>query len=219
MLPGPDQIVACPHCKALASYRTLMSGNTFGARVWTDGKQVAPMLSRPPEIAKCGQCGECFWLADAKEIGTVDHGADQGKDVDPAWSSAQSIKEPSEEEYYEALRKGLAADARQERTLRVLAWWPRNDAFRDVTHRESTNVAAASGTWRRNLEALVGLLDEVNDNDRLIQAEVLRELGKFGSSREVLERVTSASCATIVRQLRCLCDAQDTCVRQLQFGG
>ena len=42
MIPGPDQIVACPKCNGLAKYRTLLSGNTFGARVWTDGKQDAP---------------------------------------------------------------------------------------------------------------------------------------------------------------------------------
>jgi hypothetical protein len=56
MLAGPDQIVACPHCKALAKYMTLMSGNTFGARVWTDGKQDAPMLPHPPAVVKCRQC-------------------------------------------------------------------------------------------------------------------------------------------------------------------
>ena len=50
MLPGPNQIVACPHCEALAQYETLTSGNTFGARVWTDGKQIAPMLG---SIAIC----------------------------------------------------------------------------------------------------------------------------------------------------------------------
>jgi hypothetical protein len=44
MLPGPDQIVACPNCQGLEKYGTLVSGNTFAARVWTDGRQVAPML-------------------------------------------------------------------------------------------------------------------------------------------------------------------------------
>ena len=39
MLPGPYQIIACPQCKGLAKYMTLMSGNTIGARVWTDGKR------------------------------------------------------------------------------------------------------------------------------------------------------------------------------------
>ena len=37
MMPGPDQIIACPNCKGLARYMTLASGNTLDARVWTDG--------------------------------------------------------------------------------------------------------------------------------------------------------------------------------------
>ena len=32
MIPGPDQIIACPQCKGLAKYMRLESGNTFGAR-------------------------------------------------------------------------------------------------------------------------------------------------------------------------------------------
>jgi hypothetical protein len=39
MLPGPDQIVACPNGQGLEKYRTLVSGNTFGARVWTGGSR------------------------------------------------------------------------------------------------------------------------------------------------------------------------------------
>src|SRR5690349_16185490 len=71
MTPGPDQIVACPHCQGLAKYLTLMSGNTFDARVWTDGKRIAPMLPQPPPVVKCRHCARCYWLADAKKIGTV----------------------------------------------------------------------------------------------------------------------------------------------------
>ena len=143
MLPGPDQIVACPHCKALAKYMTLMSGNTFGARVWTDGKQDAPMLPHPPAVVKCRQCAECYWLAEAKVVGTVEPWGGKRPKVDPAWTAAPEVQEPSEEEYYQALEKGLAGDPRQERSLRVLAWWRRNDAFRyapQAPDRKSTRL-------------------------------------------------------------------------------
>ena len=68
---GPNQIVACPHCGALAHYRTLVSGNTIGAVVWTDGRQCAVMMKTPPAVVKCHACATCYWLADAREIGTV----------------------------------------------------------------------------------------------------------------------------------------------------
>lgn len=57
MLPGPPQVVACPHCNALAQYMTLLSGNTLGATTSTDGGQVAPMLPETPPVVRCGECG------------------------------------------------------------------------------------------------------------------------------------------------------------------
>jgi hypothetical protein len=72
MILGPDQIIACPHCKGLAKYSTLLSGNNMGTRVWTDGKQIAPMLPRPTAVVKCHQCTECYWLVMAEKLGTVD---------------------------------------------------------------------------------------------------------------------------------------------------
>jgi len=53
MMPGPYQIIACPKCKGLQQYRTLASGNTFGTRLWTDGKRIARMLPLPPAVVKC----------------------------------------------------------------------------------------------------------------------------------------------------------------------
>lgn len=207
MIPGPDQIVACPKCNGLAKYMTLLSGNTFGARVWTDGKQYAPMLPSPPAVVKCQQCAECYWLADAREVCNVPR------------TAPPVVQEPSEDEYYHALQKGLAAGSQQERTLRILAWWRRNDAFRCAPQAEAASTATASGTCRTNLEALASLLEEEEENDRLMKAEVFRELGQFESAKLALSLVSSPEYATVVHQLRILCDAGDAVVRELQFGG
>jgi hypothetical protein len=217
MLPGKDQVISCPKCQGLARYMTLKSGNTFGARVWTDGKQLAPMLPLPPTVVKCRHCAECYWLADAEEIGTIDRWQGEGQQVNPAWVDAQAVEEPAEEEYYQALEKGLATSTEQERELRVLAWWRRNDSFRDAPKEKAHRIAHPPGSWRKNLEGLARLLTQEDDNDRLMQAEVLRELGEFESAKQILNRVDSPDIAEIVRQIRSLCDTRDTCVRELQF--
>ena len=213
MIPGPDQIISCPKCKGLAKYMTLVSGNTFGARIWTDGKKVEPMLPIPPAIVKCRHCGECYWLAEAKEVGTVTRG--EGQQIKPDWVDAEEVEQPTEEEYYQALEGGLALTVRQERNVRVLAWWRRNDAFRDI-HKEHAQDSVL-GLWRKNLEALVSLLTEDDDNDHLMRAEVLRELGEFESAKEILSHVNSHDVATVVSQLRSLCDTKDASVRELHF--
>ena len=217
MQPGPDQVIACPKCNGLARYMPLISGNTFGARVWTDGKQVAPMLPRPPAVVKCCHCAEYYWLADAEEIGTVDRWQGEGQQINPAWAEAPEVEEPAEEEYYQALEEGLATNAEQERYLRVLAWWRGNDSFRDTPQEQGQGISRASGPWRTNLEALARLLTGEDDNDRLAKAEVLRELGEFASAKQLLSRVDSPGAATVVHQIRSLCDTGDTCVRELHF--
>ncbi|MGK2953559.1 MAG: hypothetical protein ACSLEZ_14410, partial [Thiobacillus sp.] len=60
MISGPDQIIACPKCKGLSKYMTLSSGNGFGARIWSDGRQYAPMCHGLPPVVKCHHCGEIY---------------------------------------------------------------------------------------------------------------------------------------------------------------
>jgi len=217
MTPGPDQIVACPHCKALAMDGTLNSGNTFGATVWTDGKQIAPMLPLPPAVVKCHECGECYWLDDAEEIGSIEPWDSEEEEVDPAWAAAPAVQEPTEDEYYQALGKGLATDPDQERTARIMAWWRRNDAFRDASDTHPRPIATAAGAWRENLVALANLLDETDEDDRVMKAEVLRELGELEAAKRTLGQITSKEYAQVVRQIRALCDNQDTAVSELKF--
>ena len=56
--PGPDTIRECPGCKAQVREQTTLSGNTFRAQYWTDGKREAPMLPDFPWLVKCPKCGK-----------------------------------------------------------------------------------------------------------------------------------------------------------------
>jgi hypothetical protein len=215
MMPGPDQIIACPHCSGLARYSTWLSGTSFGTIVWSDGKQehLGMMPPFPPAVVRCRHCAKCFWLAESEEIGIVKAGDMEGQQVNPAWSTAQEIEEPAEEEYYQALESNLAKDHQQERNLRMLAWWCRNNDHRV----RPVGSVIVSGACRRNLEALARLLNEDEENDRLLKAEVLRELGEFELAKEILGRDGSSTYRGTARQLRDLCDRGDRCVRQLSF--
>ncbi len=213
MLPDSNVIVACPHCEGRATYMTLLSGNTYGARVWTDGKQYAPMLPPPPGVVQCSHCPDCYWLSDAKKIGNLKIWPAKNRQ----WPTDPRAEEPSEDGYYLALEKGLGRDLQQERQLRILAWWRRNDAFRSPNKAQAAGNPTMSAQCKKNLETLTGLLDAASENDCLMKAELLRELGEFACAIQVLGRVTSAAHQAGVRQLRALCDAGDRCVRELQF--
>jgi len=61
-----------------------------------------------------------------------------------------------------------------------------NDGFRDTALKQVQVISNDPEAWRRNLEALACLLTEEDVKDCLIKTEVLRELGKFESAKQVL---------------------------------
>ena len=67
MLPGHPQIVKCPFCGTDKELLSLMSGNTIGARYWSDNMRDAPMLPQVSIVQKCPKCGK-FYILSRQEV-------------------------------------------------------------------------------------------------------------------------------------------------------
>lgn len=65
---GPTLIYSCSSCKGLYKQPTIASGNTFGARVRSDGRMYAPMLPVTPPIVSCPHCGNVFRFPESKPV-------------------------------------------------------------------------------------------------------------------------------------------------------
>jgi hypothetical protein len=220
MLPGPDQVIACPHCRALERYGTLMSGNTFGAVLWTDGKEIAPMLPRPPAVARCHDCGRPYWLAKAREVGQVSVWGEPDEERNPQWAEAPGVTEPSAAEYHAAIAAGFATTFDEEKELRILAWWRGNDAARgDPCDAEAISDPVPAAVTRENLERLARMLGGPSEGDQIMRAEVLRELGQSDAALHVLAAITAPEVQWTVGQLRALCEARDPTLRRLETDG
>ena len=66
MNPDNPRILTCPHCGGKKKVLSLLSGNTFDMRMWSDNKRVYPMLPEPSFIQKCPHCGGYFLLSRQK---------------------------------------------------------------------------------------------------------------------------------------------------------
>ena len=238
MLPGPDQVVACPHCGHLALCRTWLSGNSFGARYWTDGKVEAPMLPREPEITRCRGCGKFFWVSEARFVEEMDPWS--GRGARPEWKSVNYIQKLTESEYYEAIEAGMASDREREFHLRVLAWWATNDRFRyradpgnqvngaEETEPDSMVVANLRRlydlldpsapdarlyphplSWWAWEDDLDDLLDPSAPEARLMKAEVARELGDFELARKWLDYQFPANLREVAELIRRLVEKRE----------
>jgi hypothetical protein len=167
---------------------TLISGNTFGATVWTDGKMIAPMLPKPPEVTRCHECDGFYWSAEAEKIGEVSSPmlGPSLDDVEPEWAEAPYIQELEEEEFWLALSSGLASTQQQEMRLRILAWWRSNDPWREEI---PPGELIRSDEAKLNMEMLIELLDEADPSEMLMKAEILRQLARFDESIGVLRSI------------------------------
>lgn len=176
MIPGESIIRRCPSCGGSIRQRTLVSGNTFGARLWTDGKMDAPMLPRYPPLVRCPHCAALLWLPAAEEVGT-EHPGEAGT------PGVEDPPTPTVKDLLEASRTPPAGAQDEEVFIRIEAWHAANDPQR----RDPRADPPRSTESEANMEALSRLLDPKEPEQRIMKAELHRELGLFDEAERLLD--------------------------------
>lgn len=178
LTPGPTIIRQCPGCmKGLREF-TIGSGNSFGAKWWTDGWVSAPMYPMRSQLGKCPHCRWLFWIADAKQLAELAWGLDEAK-----WARAQSVLDAGEDDCL-AAAKAKGVSRTHQLYARKRAWWLGNDAVRARPDRSLTWSSAR----RENLEKLSALINEQEECEIILKAEIARELGQFETCAKLLAR-------------------------------
>ncbi len=123
-------------------------------------------------------------------------------------------KEPSDKDAYRYLEK-KKLDPEKEITLRVYLWWEANDQWRKRSAQEQfpRPRPSFSKQERANLLRLAGLLDEHQPAERLLRAEIARELGEFDRCVAILEGFDSP----VAGLIRSLAEQRDARVRAIEL--
>jgi hypothetical protein len=189
-----------------------MSGNTIGAKFFSDGKQIAPMLPEFPNVTKCKKCNAIFWLRKLEEIGTYDW----GEKVNPDWLNADEAEFLTINEYFNAIESGVAANEDEEYFIRQLIWWEFNDRLRD--HKEIFTNENDESLYRINCFALIYMLETENDNQglRLFTSELYRNLGNFEKCISLIDSITDERLDWVVEIERRECLAKNKYVVQIK---
>lgn len=180
MLPAPPEIVCCPKCGQGLLRHSLLSGNTFGAAFYSDGRMVAPMLPEFPAFSRCPSCGAFFWVKDLK-------GGGGGRRPYP------DIEELTVTETAQFLESGLVHERGQEIFVRIKLWHAFGDRVRDSRSEEENGrcetklieTPEEQELWEGNLRRLL----ELQPEEELMIAEIYRQLGQFDEAMEVLNAV------------------------------
>ena len=203
MLRGPNIIRKCSECSGLIKQITILSGNTFDARFWTDGQTDACLPSTPCVFMKCPHCLSPGWIEEQERVGEVE--VKVGDYPDPGFSDpfAAMRNEINPEEkiarmsLYPEAREVCAAefddfileldrqnlDKSRMLYLRIRAWWAGNDKRRYDNHIKPL----MTDDELKNLQLLDQIFNITNENDRIMKAEIKRELGQFDEAEDILK--------------------------------
>ncbi len=205
MISGPDIFYKCPNCGAYLYTHSLSSGNTFGAEQYSDGKMIAPMLPEYPNLTKCEECGTIVMLSRLDPI--IEDDNDEPESLQRKktglwnnfWQTITRAKRDMTEERQgvEALaikrshecrhlgisdlHKALDIFPEDELYIRLKIWRGYNDVFRSFFDIKPCDDTAFLDTeeYRNNCFALLNLLNKDKREERLVSAEINRNLGNF----------------------------------------
>ena len=212
MLPGPDTIYQCPQCDSLISVGSLMSGNTFGAHLYSDGRLVAPMMPEFPKITRCSKCKTIFWISKSKKIGQRGFGIAEILE-DQKYQNAQTARSLSLNDYSTALKKEVYTSDEEEIYIRKRLWWCFNDNVRNGKWLFISE--GNSQRWSENTNRLMELLGATDDNEKIMLAELNRNLGHFEKCMDLLNSIEDPKFNWIKTEFEKKCNDKNTKVFRL----
>ncbi|MDR0982478.1 MAG: hypothetical protein LBM07_04455 [Culturomica sp.] len=164
-----------------------MSGNTFGAKHYSDGKMIAPMLPQFPDLTKCKKCDHIFWLSDLRPVAKKELG-DDFDGIDWGDGELEQAEFLEIDDLFRALKK--VRSTKKIFNVRLQIWWGYNDRVR-YGHKLFFKDQEDANLWAQNCRALLlelGLQPTSDDNLAII-AELHRNLGETELALETIKRI------------------------------
>ena len=195
------QILTCPFCGEKKEIMSLMSGNTFGAKMWSDNKCIYPMYPEISLVQKCPHCGK-FYIRTRQE--TV--WADSGYSFEQGLLTYEEMKQA----FAQLMEAGdLTHD--EEANVRMMLHHAHNDNFRSEQTSEFTDAELT--LFRENALWLIKNII----TDRVMKAEFYREIGDFDEAKSILDEVHASApfYITLVDKIQDKIANRDSAVFQL----
>ena len=175
MMPGNSQILICPFCGTEKQIMSLISGNTFGAELWSDNKQIAPMLPEISYVQKCPHCGK-YYITGRQEVKYAKDGYSFEKGV---------LTYPEMKEAFTQLSEEGFLNEKEEINVRMMLHHAYNDYYyrteeKKVVSEEDKNLFHENGLW---------LINNLITDD-VMKAEFYREIGEIDTAKSILDSIT-----------------------------
>jgi hypothetical protein len=218
MLPPVPVLVSCPKCSKLFKVYDNVSGNTLGATYWSDGWVDAPMMPEERVVIVCPHCRDSIWREDCPDSRPTDTGsepepweyrANEYDDEYRRYAEYAGAKKAGPVRFAKMLRTPIDNPDR-ERYLRIQLWWNANHARRKSLFSSPELLTRE----KHNMALLATMLDEGNEHDLIMKAELMRELGRLRQAALLLSKLPSNS-HPFAKEITRLVQQGDSCVRQV----
>ena len=175
MMPGNPQILICPFCGTEKQIMSLISRNTFGAELWSDNKQIAPMLPEISYVQKCPHCGK-YYITGRQEVKYAKDGYSFEKGL---------LTYPEMKEAFTQLSEEGFLNEKEEINVRMMLHHAYNDYYyrtdeKKVISEEDKTLFHENGLWLIN-----NLI-----TDSVMKAEFYREIGEIDTAKSILDSIT-----------------------------
>ncbi len=171
---GNSRILICPFCGKKKEIMSLLSGNTFRAEMWSDNKQIAPMLPEISFVQRCPQCGK-YYITERQEL----------KYAKDSYSFDQGLLSyPEMKEAFIQLSEEGFVNEEEETKVRMMLHHAYNDYYyrsydNKEINAEDKTLFHENGSW---------LIDNLITGN-VLKAEFYREIGEFEVAHDILESV------------------------------
>ena len=195
------QILTCPFCGEKKEIMCLMSGNTIGAKVWSDNKCIYPMYPEISLVQKCPHCGK-FYIRTRQEAVWAETGS--------SFEQGLLTYEEMKQAFAQFMETGdLTHD--EEANVRMMLHHAHNDNFRREQTSEFTDADLT--LFRENAMWLIQNII----TDRVMKAEFYREIGDFDEAKSILDEVHASDpfYITLVDKIQDKIANRDSAVFQL----
>jgi hypothetical protein len=210
---GPNFVYKCPKCGKFTTNRSLLSGNTTGATLYSDGRMIAPMLMEFPFITKCERCKEFYWLVDKNLLGVYGY---EYKYYSKIYTASCAVF-LSLHEYIEAINMKIYTNKDEENYLRLRLWWAFNHRTREDENifisndktRENKNIFIDKDDkeiYESNCIKMIETLDKNTISGKLRSAELFRNLGDYVECNNILDLIHEEEYICIRDSLRSECE-------------
>jgi len=184
---GNKIIYKCPECGKLTGIYGLTSVNTYGITLYSDGFAHGMMYGEDAEIGKCPKCKTIYWLKEENIIGEY-----TPITINTKWSNAKEPEVLNEKDYIDVLNEKMYRNKEEEYYLRKCFWQVFNrKRFETEFTKEEKKI------YDSNCKQLIKFCNMDNINDKLMVAEIYRNMGNFSECIAILETISKRDCLWI----------------------